>query len=243
MAGMKPFMPFILAATFATGAIASAPSCERLAAEAADRYGIPPGLLTAIAHTESGRSQKASGLRAWPWTANVRGRGFYFDSRQQALSHLKSLAVQGEQFFDVGCMQINYRWHRKQFSSLSEMIDPGRNTDYAARYLRQLWEETGDWNAATRYYHSRDPQRGRAYLKRVQRALARLDPVQSPRAKVVEKVDLKARPASGDRRFVPGRPLIGVSEQPRYWQHPLLQKGALPIFPRSKTIHSKENER
>ena len=38
---------------------------------------------------------------------------------------------------DVGCMQLNYRWHNKFFSNLSEMINPIKNVDYGAKVFKK----------------------------------------------------------------------------------------------------------
>ena len=60
---------------------------------AAER-GIPQSVLYAVALTESGkRVAPADRYRPWPWTLNVAGRGYFFESRQAAwqalLAHLE----------------------------------------------------------------------------------------------------------------------------------------------------------
>lgn len=198
---------------------ASIDVCERHAAAASARYGLPQDLLRAIARTESGRAVADAGVRAWPWTANVAGQGFYFDTREAALSHLENVLHEGQTSFDVGCMQLNYRWHGDQFGSLSEMIDPAQNTDYAARYLHTLFQETGDWDTATRFYHSRTPHYGIAYLDRVRRAMSGLGPV-----------DAAAAPQA-DLRVQLGGPLIDLSDSRPYWDVAGLATGAYPKMP------------
>lgn len=207
----------VAALPFSAGA--STDICEQNAAAAAARHDLPDGLLRAIARTESGRSVDGSGPRAWPWTANVAGRGFYFDTRDAALAHLDGVLATGQTSFDVGCMQLNYRWHGDRFGSLGEMIDPARNTDYAARYLRELYAETGDWDTATRYYHSRTPAYGTAYLERVRNAMAGLDPLDAAPAM------LRGMPAQT------GGPLITVVASRPYWDVAGLGAGAYPTMP------------
>jgi hypothetical protein len=229
---MKPVYLALVLTCLAPAAPAASPGCESLAARASERHGLPEGLLTAIARTESGRAQGGQGPRAWPWTSNIRGRGHYYDSKADALTHLRTVVADGERGFDVGCMQLNYRWHGARFETLEQMIDPARNVDYAARYLRELRDETGDWDTATRYYHSRDPVRGAAYLGRVRRALSRLASPGAARppqmAALSEAPAAPDMPASGDNRFRPGAPLIRVAGEGRYWRHPALPEGALP---------------
>jgi hypothetical protein len=237
---MRPICLAVFLTCLAPAVPAATPGCEALTAQATARHGLPKGLLTAIARTESGPAQGGSALRAWPWTSNIRGRGHYYDSKTEALRHLETVVGRGERSFDVGCMQLNYRWHGARFDTLEQMIDPARNVDYAARYLRDLRDETGDWDTATRYYHSRDPARGQAYLGRVRRALARLDPSgtppPAPERAMVQVATAVEEP--GDQRFRPGAPLIRLSSQSHYWQHPGLPEGALPRLPRDPVIRA-----
>lgn len=175
---MKQFLHILGVMAFAMAlaaspAFASAPSCEGLAARAAVAAGIPDGVLPAIARTESGGGPRAS---AWPWTLNVQGRGYYFDTREEALAHLRQVLASGVRSVDVGCMQINFRWHGQEFASIEQMIDPEFNTAYAARFVQELRAREGSWDAAVRNYHSSNAERGRAYLARVQRNAGRIEP-------------------------------------------------------------------
>jgi soluble lytic murein transglycosylase-like protein len=123
--------------------------CERYMAAAARRHGVPLPVLYAVGRTESGR-----GGRLHPWTLNVRGRAVYAKSRGEALSIARSLAASGERLFDIGCMQINFRYHGGNFASLWEMLDPARNVDYAARFLKRLHRRLGSWTLAAARYHA-----------------------------------------------------------------------------------------
>jgi soluble lytic murein transglycosylase-like protein len=144
------------------------PDCETLAERAARQTGVPAGLLSAIARVESGRSTAGS-FRAWPWTLNQAGKGSYHSTEQDALHALEEALATGRRNVDVGCMQINVRWHAHAFSDPSAMMDPVQNTDYAARLLRDLHNRFGDWTLAVMHYHSSDPQRGKDYAARVMR--------------------------------------------------------------------------
>ncbi|HCF18886.1 MAG TPA: hypothetical protein DEV96_12760, partial [Rhodospirillum rubrum] len=55
---------------------------------------------------------------------------------------------------DVGCMQVNLRYHGGAFDSLEEAIDPAANVAYAASFLRRLFDDTNDWAEAVTAYHS-----------------------------------------------------------------------------------------
>jgi hypothetical protein len=159
---------------------ANLPDCEALAARAAAAAGIPDGLLPSIARVESGRGQGKKGRRAWPWTLNQGGKGMYFETREEAMAYLTAAVARGVKNIDVGCMQINYRWHGDQFPSLEAMMDPVSNTAYAARFLTELRQRLGSWDEATGNYHSADPRRSRNYQALVARVLAKM-----PDAKVM----------------------------------------------------------
>lgn len=155
-------------------ATASVMDCESIAAQTGARNGLPPALLPAISRVETGMKQGDKGVRGWPWTLNVQGKGYYFKTREAALTKLRSVIKSGVTNVDVGCMQINYRWHHNNFASIEEMMSPEANTQYAAEFLTRLARRHGSWETATKYYHSAEPERGDAYLGRVNRVLAKL---------------------------------------------------------------------
>ena len=64
-------------------------------------------------------------------------------------------------------MQINLLHHPNAFASLEEGFDPLANARYAARFLKELYAERGDWMAAAGNYHSRTPERAQAYRNAV----------------------------------------------------------------------------
>jgi hypothetical protein len=127
---------------------------------------LPEGLLRAIGIAESGR-MSAQGQAPWPWTVNANGYGQFFDSKEEAIEFVRELGAQGITVIDVGCMQVNLYFHPDAFESLESAFDPATNVAYAAQFLKELHAETGDWDTATRYYHSRTIALGQAYAKRV----------------------------------------------------------------------------
>ena len=116
--------------------------------------GLPQGILSSISRVESGHAWPDGSVRGWPWATNNRGKGKYFQKREEALKYIKKVIARGDRNIDVGCMQINYRWHGKAFKSLEQMIDPAYNIPYAARFLSTLYERHGNWDKAIKYYHS-----------------------------------------------------------------------------------------
>lgn len=189
---------------------------------------MPAGLLIAIARTESGRSNGEAGSTAWPWTSNIRGTGQFHDTREAALSHLRQVVADGEELFDVGCMQVNWYWHGDHFADLEAMIDPAQNVAYAARFLARLKDDTGSWDAAVGQYHSRDPAKAEAYTQRVRAALGELTGLPTVTSTSTEVAAPRRAPEDG--RFARRAPLVTISRPGAYWELPSLDAGALPDF-------------
>jgi hypothetical protein len=148
--------------------------CEAAARRASAASGVPLPVLLAVALSESGR--KTGGRFApWPWVLNIEGAGKFFDTRADALAAAQAAISSGRESTDLGCFQVNFRWHGTAFASLSDMIDPDRNAAYAARFLRELYAESGDWITAVGHYHSRTPVHADRYRGVVRRHLAALD--------------------------------------------------------------------
>ena len=128
--------------------------CVTAARDAAANSDVPFSVLLAITQTETGRAQNGA-TRPWPWTVNMEGEGHWFDSSDAALAYVFENYNRGARSFDVGCFQINFRWHGENFSSVEQMFDPAANAAYAARFLTSLYRESGDWSAAAGAFHSR----------------------------------------------------------------------------------------
>lgn len=138
---------------------------------AQERHGIPDNLLLGIGLQEAGVSRGGQ-LTVWPWAVNAAGEGRLFDTRDAAMGWVRERQSLGIDSIDVGCMQINLRWHPLAFRTLEEGFDPVINIDYAARFLINLYLETGDWMRAAGAYHSRTPDVAGVYLASLKRNVA-----------------------------------------------------------------------
>ncbi len=147
--------------------------CDAAGAYAARVEGVPQTVLQAITLTETGRTLDGA-HRPWPWTVNMEGTGKWFPTRDAALAYVMEHYNRGARSFDVGCFQINYRWHGNAFTSIEQMFDPQENALYAGRFLRSLYLETNSWSKSAGAYHSRTPQFAKRYAARFDRILASL---------------------------------------------------------------------
>ena len=121
-------------------------------------YAIPSGLLKSIASVESGNK---------PYALNVSGKTIIASSKEEAARIVKLYQDVGITNIDLGLAQINLYWHGKHFSSISEMLEPKHNLEYAAKFLTGLYKKHGSWNKAVRHYHSANPQYHIKYSRKV----------------------------------------------------------------------------
>jgi soluble lytic murein transglycosylase-like protein len=142
--------------------------CEREMAQASARHNVPLGMLYAVGLTETGRRDS---LR--PNALNIEGKTVYDISREEALRRFEEARTAGAKLIDVGCMQINHYYHAKNFASVDEMLDPRKNVDYAARFLRVLREREGSWTMAVARYNA-GPNNNAAQQKYVCRVIANM---------------------------------------------------------------------
>lgn len=143
--------------------------CLSAAAKAADRTGVPYDVLIAVSTVETGRNN-----RPWPWTVNFGGDGHWFDSAEEAEVSVAEAVDRGVTNVDLGCFQLNYRWHAEGFASISDMLDPEQNATYAAEYLASHFAETGDWALAAAAYHSATPEYATTYQSKFEAVYADL---------------------------------------------------------------------
>ena len=134
--------------------------------------GIPKGLLQAISLAESGRwfeqtDQGRGEIIAWPWTVTTGGRGHYLPNRSDAVAFVKSLRADGVQNIDVGCMQINLKYHPDAFASIEKAFDARTNAAYAADFLKSRYAVSQSWIQAAGDYHSTTPKLNQTYRLKI----------------------------------------------------------------------------
>ncbi len=164
--------------------------CTEQTAKLEQSEDIPLHLLTAISLAETGRWQKSSEeILAWPWTVTANGQGQHFDSKVEALAEVEILVTQGVENIDVGCMQVNLKYHNTAFETLSQALDPATNTRYAAQFLKKLYAPHKDWMKAVGNYHSSTPDKNLKYRAKLVRLWNKTRAIQGqPTLEVVETV-------------------------------------------------------
>lgn len=155
----------LLALLLPHAAQAGSQACDKAARKAAVNHGVPVDVLLALTRTETGRSRGGE-LQPWPWTVNIQGKGYWFASKSEALTFATLHHDAGARSFDVGCFQVNFKWHGHAFRSISDMFDPDKNANYAALFLKDLKHGSNGWSDAAGAYHSRTPELKARYQAR-----------------------------------------------------------------------------
>ncbi|ELX2369106.1 transglycosylase SLT domain-containing protein [Salmonella enterica] len=139
---------------------------------------VPAEALYSLALTESSR-KLAHGVRPWPWTINVAGKGYRYASRNEAYQALLGFMRRYPlKRIDVGIAQVNLGWNGHHFTSTWEAFDPYINLHAAARILRTCYERSpGSWIAAAGcYHHPAGGKPAQIYRAIVSRHLGTLQP-------------------------------------------------------------------
>lgn len=220
---LRVFLGLILA--FAPRqSLASSPAdlCIAAAHTAAARTSVPLRVLLAVTLTETGRSA-GQALKPWAWALNRGGESLWFETGDETRRYLQRALAEGTSNIDVGCFQLNWRWHGQEFASLEAMLDPESNALYAARYLERLYAESGDWTRAAGAYHSADPGFVRKYLARWSPIYAGLEGLEDSLPVYSSAVS----PLPRENRF----PLLraGASASPGSLV-PMISGAAMPLF-------------
>src|SRR5579872_4348095 len=140
----------IAIAAFSGAARAEGPlACEREMTRAAALHGVPLNVLYSVGLTETGHRGELS-----PFDMNVDGQAVHSATLAQAMARFAAAKARGAKFIDIGCMQINQRFHGAEFRSLSDMFDPVRNVEYAANFLKALKAQEGSWTLAVARYNA-----------------------------------------------------------------------------------------
>ena len=140
--------------------------CENTIESIETQTDIPKGLLLGIGKAEAIRKIKNKFV-IWPWTLNHAGKSMFFDTKKQMRNYVFKNLKRNDFNIDVGCMQINIKWHKNNFKKISDMFEVNPNISYAASFLQQLKNKYGSWDKAIKHYHSSDPKKNKPYLIKV----------------------------------------------------------------------------
>jgi len=148
--------------------LAESSKCSRYFELYEELFHMPSNLLRAVAVTESGYYIKSVGRpQAWPWTINVEGKGYHYNSKREAVRAVQGFQAKGIKSIDIGCMQVNLRYHPEAFRNLEQAFEPKYNIGYAAQFLRSKYSQARNWKDAVGLYHNGVIALNRGYIQRV----------------------------------------------------------------------------
>lgn len=114
----------------------------------------PNKILYAIAMTETEMSMGNGKSGIWHNTINFQKKPYLFRNRIDMYNFAKKLISNGYQSFDIGVMQINWKWQKNKVKSLWELTDIKRNIQVGCQILKEGYNRRHDWILAAGYYHS-----------------------------------------------------------------------------------------
>lgn len=139
--------------------------CRRAAHLAAAETGVPEEVLLALTLTETGRGA-GSAMEPWPWAVNHAGAGQWARDSAEAEGIVTEILAGGATNVDLGCFQLNWRWHGANFASVAAMLEPEANARYAAELVAAHYDRSGSWTSAAGAFHSATPEKAERYLER-----------------------------------------------------------------------------
>lgn len=143
---------------------------------------VPAESLYSLAMAESTR-KTAWGAKPWPWTINVAGRGYHYETREEAFTALLGFMQRWPlKNIDVGVAQVNLGWNGHFFPSFRDAFDPYTNLRAAARILRACYDaRPGSWlQAAGCYHHPAGGRHAATYMAIVRRKLSQIATADTP---------------------------------------------------------------
>ena len=158
---LSTFLAFILG-SFASYAktdpeMIESQKCSNVFSYFEKRHKIPQDTLYSVSlrETQKAHSKHKIGI-TWPWTItlNPSGKGYHFKNKTEAIKFAKEQLQSGKGSIDVGCMQINLKYHPDAFSSVEQALSPQNNIAYGAEFLKEKYAQHGDWQKAIGAYHS-----------------------------------------------------------------------------------------
>tara|TARA_R110001583_G_scaffold191571_1_gene357092 strand:- start:4543 stop:5109 length:567 start_codon:yes stop_codon:yes gene_type:complete len=136
-------------------------ACTQAVRAAEEAYSIPTDLLMAMNQVETLWSNQA-----WPWSLNISGKPRRYENGRDMTNALSEVLARTENF-DIGCMQINWRWVGKVCArDPRDLVDPSSNAMCSAKYLKSLYQQLGTWHKAVKAYHVGPNRKDRAVLRR-----------------------------------------------------------------------------
>jgi hypothetical protein len=139
-------------------------------AATAQRHGLDPTLLYAVAVQETQRPSGPGSVAPWPWTLRTTSSSRFYETQDEAVADLRAM-TRDTRDVDVGLLQVNLKRHDHRVGDPATLLDARINLVVAADMLAEAIRSAGDDLALGigRYRHPSDDRAARAYGRRVLR--------------------------------------------------------------------------
>ena len=134
------------------------------------KHNLPTNSLHAISLHETAKKHSQHNISVvWPWTVmnNKEGKGHHFKTQNEAIKYARMQFMAGNNNLDVGCMQINLKYHPDAFLSLEQAFSPRNNIAYGAHFLSENKKKLGSMDKAIGRYHSATEHLAEKYRRNV----------------------------------------------------------------------------
>ena len=137
-------------------------------AATAQRQGLDPTVLYAVAVQETQRPSGPGAVSPWPWTLRSKAGPRFYESQEAAVADLRAMPGDIDDV-DVGLLQVNLKRHGHRVGDPATLLDARINLVVAADMLAEAIRSAGDDLALGigRYRHPHDDAAARAYGRRV----------------------------------------------------------------------------
>lgn len=146
--------------------------CSNIFSYFEKKHNLPVNSLYSISlHETAKKHSRHNILVVWPWTVmnNKEKKGYHFKTQNEAIGYAKMQFVSGNKNLDVGCMQINLKYHPDAFVSLDQAFSPKSNIAYGAYFLNKNREKLGSIEKAIGRYHSATEHLAVKYCRNISR--------------------------------------------------------------------------
>lgn len=147
---------------------------------------VPADILYALSVQETNTKMNNNGMSPWPYTINLKGRGYRYKNYESMMTAANQLVERGYSSFDIGPFQVNWKWHQHRVDSLASLGEPLTNGIIAAEILKEQFKLHGDWAVAAGRYHNPNNNRGLA-LKYEDGYREKLELIQSGKYQALSK--------------------------------------------------------
>ncbi|MBL4262804.1 glucosaminidase domain-containing protein [Vibrio fluvialis] len=119
---------------------------------ASAEYGVPKQVLYAIGLKESGITTSLDEYRPWPYTLNIYGKDYRFNSLSNACTALTA-ALKKTEAIDIGETQLHWKYQKVDGVEPCDYFDRRTSLKQTSVVLLNCYKQHQNWVSAAGCYH------------------------------------------------------------------------------------------